>query len=300
MIERIMKWCSAHAASLFALLMVVVFIVGAKLMLVQSGFFDVHPEFFHLLGHAFVVAAILGLTVDVFLKARLMREITHGVARYLIGYELPPEIRERIHDLMKTERVYRNFEIRCHLSEKQDKPGFALLDFTLSNDVDNITNQPLAFVDQLEYEKQEPTIVLEMRCDSLDTKANYRKSGSDLGKDKQDDPGAKVAVGNKVKILPHNRERQFIYRFAARYQTEYSIIDSEIISFANASFGATVICEMPDNYDVTLSPMPDAHNVDRWSYNRLFLPGEYIRIRWARRAEGPVQLPLEVEARPVE
>lgn len=97
-----------------------------------------------------------------------------------------------------------------------------------------------------------------------------------------------LARGEKVGIPAHNRDKGLIYRFESKYEIEYTDADSEVISFANPTFGVTVTCDAPEYYQVTLSPKADVENAGRWSYETLFLPGEHIRIRWKRQSHPDI------------
>jgi len=68
------------------------------------------PELAVSVAHALVIAGILALTVDGYLKARLLKEVMQDTAKYLIGYELPAEIQDRIHEIMGTALVRHNCE----------------------------------------------------------------------------------------------------------------------------------------------------------------------------------------------
>jgi hypothetical protein len=48
------------------------------------------------LGEAILIAGILTLVVDTFLKARLIKEASKGVFHWMLGFNLPPQIQERL------------------------------------------------------------------------------------------------------------------------------------------------------------------------------------------------------------
>jgi hypothetical protein len=65
-------------------------ISGALLIVTAHG-----REFIAAIGHALVIAGVLAATVDRFVKERFLREVSWDVAKYLIGYNLPPEVHYR-------------------------------------------------------------------------------------------------------------------------------------------------------------------------------------------------------------
>ena len=51
-------------------------------------------------GDALLVAALLAVTVDRYIKSDLIREASKDVHKYLVGYHLPEELKERIQEMM--------------------------------------------------------------------------------------------------------------------------------------------------------------------------------------------------------
>src|SRR6266702_5683670 len=63
------------------------------------------------IGEALFVAAILGFTVDKYIKEFLVREASKDIFKYLVGYKLPEGIQNRLRDLMGTSLIRRNYQV---------------------------------------------------------------------------------------------------------------------------------------------------------------------------------------------
>jgi hypothetical protein len=257
--------------------------IGIVLLLVPIPYLG--TTFTHSLGDALIIAAIISLTVDVYLKQRVLQEVSSDVSKYLIGYRLPEPVQDRIRALLQTRWIRRNCSIRLRLVEIPEKPRHVRIEMVVSKDLENITTEENSFQDQYAYEKHLPENVLEMRCDSPDRSAQYRIAGPGLAKEKTDEPGVMQALGSVVKIPPVHEALGKYYRFTVRYEAEYPDNYSDILSFDLPTIGVIFEAECPPEFRVSVGPA-DVVTPNRWEYRKLFLPGEHIRFRWERHQEG--------------
>jgi hypothetical protein len=262
----------------------VVILLGIGLTLEAARVPYLQFSFAESLGHAFIIAAILSLTVDYYLKNRVLREVSADVSKYLIGYQLPPEIQDRIKALLQTQWTRRNCHIRCRVSDIPDRSGYVKLDVTIADEMENVTDQTQAYTDTLEYEKHDPEKVTELRCDSEDIRASYCLSGDLLVREKRDELGVMVALGKRIKIPPARKSKQR-YRFTAKYEVVYPENYSDVVAFTWPTIGVVLEVECPKTLRFTASPA-DVETPNRWEYKRLFLSGDHVRFRWERAQGG--------------
>jgi hypothetical protein len=260
-------------------------LLGIGLTLLSARVPYLRFSFAESLGHAFIVAAILSLTVDYYLKNRVLREVSADVSKYLIGYQLPLEIQDRIKALMRTQWTRRNCHVHCRVSDIPGRASYVKLDVTIADEMENITDQTQYFTDTLEYEKHDPERITELRCDSDDKNANYCLGGDVLAKEKRDEPGVMVVHGKRVKIPPAS-ERRHKYRFTAKYEVVYPENYSDVVVFTLPTIGVVLEVECPNNLRFTASPA-DMETPNRWEYKRLFLSGDHVRFRWERAQTSP-------------
>lgn len=264
----------------FSFLLVAGLLFASGLLLSSIGFPYLSERFSAALGDALMIASVLGLTVDYFLKERVLRDVSADVSKYLIGYRLPVEVQDRIHWLLQTHWIRRNFQIRCRLSEVAE--ARVRLEITVSHELQNITGEPLIYQDFMEFERHEPQRVIEIRCDSDDPKAQYRYADEEVqAREKPDDPGVMQVSGKKVKIPPVHEAVGRTYRFTTRYVAEYPSHYSDAIHFSRPTINVLLEAECPDTYRFTASGA-DVAGHNRWEFRRLFLPGENITFRWQR------------------
>jgi hypothetical protein len=253
--------------------------IGVILLLTDVPYLD--AALTHSLADALVIAAVLAFTVDIYLKDRVLREVSSDVSKYLVGYRLPEEVQNRIRSLLQTRWIERNCRIHLRLTEVPNTPGRVKVEITVSRDVENITTEEESFQDKFEYERHLPQRLLEMRCDSADTKAQYQLNPDGLVREKADEPGVMQALARVVRVPPVHESAGRYYQFRVRYEAEYPENYSDIVAFGRPTIGAIFEVECPAAFRVTVPPA-DISAPNRWEFRRLFLTGEHIRYRWER------------------
>src|SRR5881396_3864670 len=80
------------------------------------------PDSFGLkLSEALLIAGVLTLTVDPFLKRRLFREASKDIFHHLLGFNLPEPIRERLKHIVNSSDLYRkDMTMTCTFYETAD------------------------------------------------------------------------------------------------------------------------------------------------------------------------------------
>jgi hypothetical protein len=263
----------------FFIIILLLLASGVSLLFFQVPYLE--PAFVHSLGDALIIASILSLTVDLYVKERVLQEVSSDVSKYLIGYRLPEAVQDRIRALLQTRWIRRNCNLRLRLTEIPNKPGYVKIEMVVIRDLENITTEEASYQDKYTYEKHLPEKVLEMRCDSADLTAQYRIADPGLAKEKEDEPGVMQALGNVVKIPPVFETLGRRYQFTVRYEAEYPDNYSDIISFELPTISVVFEAECPPGFRVSVSPA-GVTTPNRWEYRKLFLPGEHIRFRWEK------------------
>jgi hypothetical protein len=276
------KFGKSAAVKFFALSIFFIF-VGVVLLFVTIPYLNV--EAVHSLAHALIIAGILALTVDQYVKGRVLHEVSRDVSKYLVGYRLPEEVQDRIRELMQTKWIRRKMEVRVALSRHQDGDRI-ILDVRTSHEIQNITSLPLDFQDEVMFEKHDRFQILELGCETEDGACSYFLESHEIG------PGEVVGgrikfLGKKVRIPPASETAGISYRFSSRFQLEYPTRHGCTIHFPTPAVGVVFeITDKPVDVSCFFAPAPDQVGHNRWVYKRLFLPGEYVRLSWEQEAAG--------------
>jgi hypothetical protein len=148
----------------FWLAMAMLGLVGAGLLILAAttalpgALHDLVPA----LGSALVIAAVLGATVDQFLKRRLLEDAFH----VLFGYLLPPELREELSWITKQEVLCERHELRLTLTLLDD--ALVKVHMESERDLRNITSHlvpfPIHFAVDEWFHEGLPSQVISLRC----------------------------------------------------------------------------------------------------------------------------------------
>jgi hypothetical protein len=240
---------------------------------------------FEPLGHAFIIAAILGVTVDLFVKVRLLREASNDIAKYLIGYKLPEEIQDRIKEIMGATLIRKDVIIHYKMTQSPQNPDKLLVEVKYEHQIENLTNSTIDYPDQIDFPVHENPTVVEMRCDSNDKGASYCHDNV------QGDTSIKSIIrfsGDSVPIKPKSKNSNVRYRFTIRYSYEKFKNDSDYFAIMMPSIGFALTAEYPD----TIEFVGPYHwiNKDRWEDDRAFVRGEHISFRWFEKEPTLIEL----------
>jgi hypothetical protein len=113
LIDRSLKEIFKEARILIILIVGIVSLPIAHLSVLPEWF----RELVKLVGHALVVAVILVVLVDVWVKDKLVRDAAKDISHHLLGWGLPQELQEHIREVVqKTDRVMEQSEVSYRLS----------------------------------------------------------------------------------------------------------------------------------------------------------------------------------------
>jgi hypothetical protein len=241
------------------------------------------------LGEALIVASILGLTVDRYLKGYLIRTASLDVYKYLVGYNLPEEIKERLQSLMGTVFIRRNWQIAYTLTPIESDSDEVIIDVRYRFELENISNTVQTYRQRIQAEKYLNPIVLEMRCD--DPESSFCCSatlGGSLGRDQEGVPGLIEASSPEIKIKPSRRNGELRYPFSAHYQLRTPSNHGDTFSFLHPSIGVTITAAYPEGYRISIEPESDTVITENmWQFRkRAFLQSEHVMVRWFKTSTG--------------
>lgn len=91
------------------------------------------------LGDAFIIAGILAMVVDKYLKRNLLVEVMRDALSFAAGHTLPSPIKSTITDMIRTPYARKGFKIRFTLTDLPDHPQYIKMIMHTSYDVVNLT-----------------------------------------------------------------------------------------------------------------------------------------------------------------
>lgn len=223
------------------------------------------------LGEALFISGVLAFFVDPILKKRLQKESARGIFHYLLGYDLEPEIRDRLkHLLFQTTLLRRRFRLRCVLVPTDD--GMRL-EMDCRFEVVNPTNEVRKYLHAVQCEVVERPQAC--RLNLVSEQGNYERTLPFVPR--KSDPEVVEASGEEIEIYPATKGITYVFgsKFTLLYPREFF----HMMHFNVPTIGVEIEVIAPDGYKVTASGTSE-HAGNVWIYDRLFMPGEHVDFRW--------------------
>ncbi len=231
------------------------------------------PEahFTRALGDALLIAGILTVGVDYFVKRDLTREAAQNIFHHILGFDQPPEIRDRLKVIVHDTKLYRrNFRADIHVASQAEG---VLLTVKFSCELINPTNQTLPYTQKVSAEKGERLQHWRLWLTSADKKydINCKIEVS------PEDPEAVDAKADKISIKPHKKDR------VDKCGGEYSQLMPKDYFFV-LYFGTPTIdvsFDVTHSSDLRISASkPTLRNGNMFEYEGLQMPGDHLYVRW--------------------
>jgi hypothetical protein len=207
--------------------------------------------------HALIIAGFLAIVVDWFVKAHFIREVTRDVYHYLVGYDLPVEIKDQIKDLTNIKIVRSRFciDFRFTRHGKENLKGEVTIDF----DVENYSSYKETYRPELAIESADnPTFLSLVVTGASKT---YCMNETELAENSfAPESGSQQANGKPISILPRKHEGRC--HISWRYSIIVPQTYSDVFAFSYPTRDVCITTEMPQGFTFHVSGAESTGN--RW------------------------------------
>jgi hypothetical protein len=273
----------------YYLMLVGLAIIGVAGAATELPTMPIRGRVLHTLSDALLIAVFLALTVDAYLKKWLLKEATLDIFQFMIGFQLPRGVTDRIKVLVQDAAlIRRDCELRWTLTWSDAKKEEVDVWLEVTYDMENSSHEDKKYIQQTSaLDPKLPNIrVEEMWYHSSEVDHDYRLHGDELKKcedGKEDEHGTKW-IRAKQRIIPsRNRERELTCNFGAKYFSRNGAHDDDTYTFTHLTLNASVVVEAPEDLQIKVNPKADrTHLGNRYEYSRLFVDNESVTIRWSK------------------
>ena len=238
-------------------------------------------------GEALFVGGVVSLVMDRFLKAELFTEIARDVLQFTIGYELPKQVQDEIRYLVRLPFVRRNFEMALFIEPIENHPGYVSVRMDTNFQVENLAKVSLEYEFTSSIQVCPYADVRESSIDRIEADGHVLE-GQALIEKTEVDPHFRQ-VHQSVKIPEHAADRRI--PFSTVRTTVFRERDVYVLDILEPTIDVTIRMITPDDLtsDVyfpsrirgtTKRSHPQRPTV--FVHHGVFLPGQFIRIRWSR------------------
>jgi hypothetical protein len=239
------------------------------------------------LGEAIFIATVLAATVDLYIKQRTYREISVDIFKFLIGYGLPDEFKNRIRELVTTSDLIReSCTITWTLGPVSGQPDDIKLGYTVVYTLSNISDRAVPY--QFRTSQGDETVdtrIKRLWGSSTNHDGDYEMTGDAIIPQPPDETGRRFIKGKAFSVPAENVRHGLRYTVGAEYETTLHSQQFDYHVFLAPTLGATVTVKHPANFTVYMSPRGEPHPgtlESTWEYKRLFFTDDAIFIRWIR------------------
>lgn len=238
------------------------------------------------LGHAFFIAALLGLTIEHGIRVRFAKDVAKDVAGALIGYRLPIEVQDHIRNsVTDIALVRRNCRYQYTFAEIPDKSNRVSVLASSEYDTVNYARDAKQYQALLSCEEMDNPEFLSLELDGDRYEGQRLQQLMVRGV-----PTMPEGLGTRQVLAPRitikgrvGDEPPSSVHVRWRYRMEM-LADggTDVIATKIHTTDMRVTLELPGDFTAVVTPEDKDRQVGvgTWYYPRLFNPHEHIRIRW--------------------
>lgn len=282
--ERNRDWREKY----FWLIIAAIIIVGVLLIIVRFGIEDVRlkprAEMIGAFGEALLIAGILALTVDQFVKFRVIREVMSDVWQYLANHRVPVELSDYLHDSLQANIVRRELVAKYRLS--QPPGGKMRADIEISYKIENYGNREEILPIFISEQEHKHPIFEEISCLSNDPQGKI-PAGHPLVITAPESGVTKAEAKGFEKIVVQPYRPGLFYEVKFKYHLE-SVFDSDsdVVSFNGPTIDVRIEAQVPPTITFAAPKTPLADG-GTWVYKRVFLKEQHLFVRWLPNPPAP-------------
>src|ERR1044072_2315501 len=250
---------------------------------------DKAAEVFHKIGEAFMIAAVLAAVVDEDLKSKLITDSS----RFISGRNLPPILRDYLHDYLSSPFVRARWDIKYTIKEWPEHRGYIKLITRSEYVMENHSRHRALYDFAYEVEKSLDSSIGKTEITAIELPGSGRVTGQALAD--------AILEENEYVRYPRNPQSLRlkpvksgeIYTFASESiecfrDTQYSyfwamhpvLVTTLIVNYPKNDFRVSLELTFEKNDVAIKEELTDG---TKWTINMPILPGQGFVARWDRK-----------------
>jgi len=248
------------------------------------------PELVSFVADSFIVAAVLGVFLELFSARLLVERVSDGLAQRLIGRGLPAELQAPIRDVVSTDLVRDRYVKSYAFSAPED--GHVNVDIEVRYEVRNYSEAARDYA---------PEIAMEIFFQPEFRFLEYGIAGRKMHTFSDENLSAKVETVDELNVMRVARSAlppvslkpvrageksacQVTWRYRVTMPEQYC----DVTDFGEATVGATLqVQNIPKELEFVSGGDASLHHEagsQSWYYDKSFITGQHLRACWFRKA----------------
>jgi hypothetical protein len=227
-------------------------------------------------GEALVIAGVLALVVDPWLKHKLYKEAVRNVFEHLIGFDHEPELKARIRSIAFDTKIYiRDYDLTCEIAERQDGDGVVIKAIKTVH----VVNQGL------EDQSFQPGWVFAWpdrasRCKVIHFIDDVQSKIEDLGFAEKDH-GYLDTLSQPVTIKPRRTGKRYCFRAECTFEAPHDSYHP--MYFSHPTIGVSIQVKGPEGWTVWVGRESSPLSNEAAFHNKgINMTAQKIEIQWRK------------------
>jgi len=250
------------------------------------------PELVSFVADSFIVAALLGVFLDLFSARLLVERVSDGLAQKLIGRGLPAELQAPIRDIVGTDLVRDHYVKSYAFSVPED--GHVQVDIEVRYEVRNYSDAGRDYA---------PEIAAETFFQPEFRFLEYGIAGRKIHSFSEENLSSKAETVDElnlrrvpasalppISLKPVRTGDKSVCQVMWRYRVTMPEQFCDVTDFGEATLGATLqVQNIPKELEFVSGGDASLHHEagsQSWYYDKSFITGQHLRACWFRKAPG--------------
>ncbi len=261
---------------------ILILVVGALLRGLYPKEWRV-SDFFYALGDAFVIAGLIGISLDLYTSKFLIEKAADDLAGKLVGRGLPSELQSHIREITKTAFVRSNYVKEYRFVSASDSKF--RLEETITFDVRNYSDRPEEYspyvAEEIFFEPE--FLHLEYGIEGQSPHCHDNSGLARLTKTEAKTKVKSVQGDKKITLLPFRENEKSVCKVLVKFSKTVPDQFTDVTNFGGATLGATLrLATIPQGYEFVCNASEHTEGSPSWYFKDSFVKGQHINVWWFR------------------
>jgi hypothetical protein len=243
------------------------------------------PDFFHVLADAFMVAGLIGASLELFSSKFLIEKVADDLASKLVGRGLPAELQSHIREITKTTFV-RDHYLKEYRFSNPDEFHYMEVEMTVTFDVKNYSDTVCQYHPVIQEEIFFKPEFLYLEYGVAGEQPISFDAAKLAGLVKSDETtGVQMVEGPEtIKLFPIREDDKAVCHVVLKYRLTLPEEYTDVTHFGGATIDATLrVQNIPQGFYFVSAHAEHTPDSSSWYFKGPFVQGQHVNAWWYRK-----------------